>query len=278
MQSFKDTDSGVSPVIGVILMVAVTVILAAVIGTFIISLGDGVQENPQAAVTFENTNDRVEFLIVSAGNVDSLRIQGGGEGSTWPDAEGNEDLTVENGDLIVNNPSAGDSYSYEPPEGEDVGDVVVSGTVGGNEVVIRSDDYDVTSRSTSSATGQSSSSTSNGEDESGESTNGEDERSLVVDSGTSSGSTTLEVRGSDVEDISLTISFIDQSGSAEIVSEIPCSGFCPTVLESFEDTGTLAQGEEYTAQEIPEDEDELDITISPSEGEFNYELTYSKEE
>jgi len=265
-------------------MVAVTVILAAVIGTFIISLGDGVQENPQAAVTVENTNDRVEFLIVSAGNVDSLRIQGGGEGSTWPDAEGNEDLNVENGDLIVNNPSAGQSYSYEPPEGEEVGDVVISGTVGGNEVVIRSDGYDVTSRSTSSATGASSSSTSNGESTEGES--GDDssddsgDEALVVDSGTSSGTTVLQVSGSGVENIVLTISFIEESSSAQITSEIPCSGFCLTEVESVEDTGTLAPGEEYTAQEIPEDEDELDITIFPSDNnvDFNYELTYSEEE
>ncbi|WP_345775624.1 type IV pilin N-terminal domain-containing protein [Haloferax sp. Q22] len=36
---FKD-DTAVSPVIGVILMVAITVILAAVIGTFVLGLGD----------------------------------------------------------------------------------------------------------------------------------------------------------------------------------------------------------------------------------------------
>ncbi|WP_338071862.1 type IV pilin N-terminal domain-containing protein [Halorutilus salinus] len=33
-------DSAVSPVIGVILMVAITVILAAVIGTFVLGLGE----------------------------------------------------------------------------------------------------------------------------------------------------------------------------------------------------------------------------------------------
>ena len=39
-------DDAVSPVIGVILMVAITVILAAVIGTFVLGLGDQVQNNP----------------------------------------------------------------------------------------------------------------------------------------------------------------------------------------------------------------------------------------
>ncbi|MFB6171697.1 MAG: type IV pilin [Haloarculaceae archaeon] len=46
-------DDAVSPVIGVILMVAITVILAAVIGTFVLGLGDQVQDNaPQASFTF----------------------------------------------------------------------------------------------------------------------------------------------------------------------------------------------------------------------------------
>ena len=47
-------ENAVSPVIGVILMVAITVILAAVIGTFVLGLGDQVQDNaPQASFTFD---------------------------------------------------------------------------------------------------------------------------------------------------------------------------------------------------------------------------------
>ncbi len=37
-------DEAVSPVIGVILMVAITVILAAVIGTFVLGLGECIRE------------------------------------------------------------------------------------------------------------------------------------------------------------------------------------------------------------------------------------------
>lgn len=43
----------VSPVIGVILMVAITVILAAVIGTFVLGLGDSVESAPQASFNFD---------------------------------------------------------------------------------------------------------------------------------------------------------------------------------------------------------------------------------
>jgi len=51
-----DDDRAVSPVIGVILMVAITVILAAVIGTFVLGLGDQVQQTtPQAQFGFDQT-------------------------------------------------------------------------------------------------------------------------------------------------------------------------------------------------------------------------------
>ncbi len=52
-----DDDRAVSPVIGVILMVAITVILAAVIGTFVLGLGDQVQSTtPQASFGFDQTS------------------------------------------------------------------------------------------------------------------------------------------------------------------------------------------------------------------------------
>ncbi|MBX0302842.1 type IV pilin [Haloarcula salinisoli] len=49
-------DDAVSPVIGVILMVAITVILAAVIATFVLGLGDSLSDQaPQASFTCEGT-------------------------------------------------------------------------------------------------------------------------------------------------------------------------------------------------------------------------------
>ena len=47
-------DDAVSPVIGVILMVAITVILAAVIGTFVLGLGESIEDNaPSSSFTTE---------------------------------------------------------------------------------------------------------------------------------------------------------------------------------------------------------------------------------
>jgi len=57
LKAVLDDDRGVSPVIGVILMVAITVILAAVIGTFVLGLGDSLQQAPQAQLDAESTGD-----------------------------------------------------------------------------------------------------------------------------------------------------------------------------------------------------------------------------
>jgi len=59
-----DDDRAVSPVIGVILMVAITVILAAVIGTFVLGLGDQLQATtPQASFGFDTEYDKHDVVI-----------------------------------------------------------------------------------------------------------------------------------------------------------------------------------------------------------------------
>jgi flagellin-like protein len=58
------TDRAVSPVIGVILMVAITVILAAVIGTFVLGLGDSLQTNVQAGATV-TVNEDTDNVVVT---------------------------------------------------------------------------------------------------------------------------------------------------------------------------------------------------------------------
>ena len=70
-------DRGVSPVIGVILMVAITVILAAVIGAFVLGLGDQASNTaPQASFSFDYDDD-------GDGNV-TVTHEGG---DTIPDGE-----------------------------------------------------------------------------------------------------------------------------------------------------------------------------------------------
>ena len=61
-RSVFDDDSGVSPVIGVILMVAVTVIIAAVIGSTALGLGNQISESPpQASFDVEQHDESYTF-------------------------------------------------------------------------------------------------------------------------------------------------------------------------------------------------------------------------
>jgi FlaG/FlaF family flagellin (archaellin) len=76
-QLFRDDDA-VAPVIGVILMVAITVILAAVIASFVLGMGqDAAQSNPQASFTFdydESSSDQ-GYLTISHDGGDTIEAQ-----------------------------------------------------------------------------------------------------------------------------------------------------------------------------------------------------------
>ena len=63
----RSDEQAVSPVIGVILMVAITVILAAVIGAFVLGIGASTQETPRATFEFEKFKE-------GSGAPDELRV------------------------------------------------------------------------------------------------------------------------------------------------------------------------------------------------------------
>jgi flagellin-like protein len=98
-------DRAVSPVIGVILMVAITVILAAVIGSFVLGLGNSVQQTaPNANFQFEYENATTEYNVTAT-------HQGG---DTIPDADSltlnaSDDPNVDYVDSFPDTVSAGDS-------------------------------------------------------------------------------------------------------------------------------------------------------------------------
>jgi len=72
---FQNDDRAVSPVIGVIFMVAITVILASVIGTFVLGLGDSLGGSATAGVTVDgdNTTD-VTVTLTNLGTAESVKI------------------------------------------------------------------------------------------------------------------------------------------------------------------------------------------------------------
>ena len=69
-------ERGVSPVIGVILMVAITVILAAVLGTFVLDIGKIKAEGAPSASLAVETTPRANHVNVSHQGGDGLHASG----------------------------------------------------------------------------------------------------------------------------------------------------------------------------------------------------------
>lgn len=97
----SDDQRAVSPVIGVILMVAITVILAAVIAAFVLDMGSGMEETAQAGVSIsDDETTEVTFEITSMSGADGVAIVHDG---SMIDAEGT--------DWTVNGPNGDDAYA-----------------------------------------------------------------------------------------------------------------------------------------------------------------------
>jgi flagellin-like protein len=129
-QLFTDDDA-VSPVIGVILMVAITVILAAVIATFVLGLGDQVsQNNPQASFSFSYDSGTGDLTISHDGGAgidpDNLFIRGdlsSGSGKWTGSTSGSE-------------VKAGNSYTVEPNSDSSTVNVIWENPNGDNSATL----------------------------------------------------------------------------------------------------------------------------------------------
>jgi flagellin-like protein len=117
-------DDGVSPVIGVILMVAITVILAAVIATFVLGLGEQLSDSsPQA--TFDFDYDGSGTLTVTHVGGDSIEagdlyLRGGDSESPWTDGGYAAETDIGAGDDIDYSVSDDDTVRvvWESADGE----------------------------------------------------------------------------------------------------------------------------------------------------------------
>ncbi len=119
-QLFTD-DRAVSPVIGVILMVAITVILAAVIGTFVLGLGDSLQQqSPSASFGFDyedNTTGNASVTIVHQGgdSIDAAQLSVSVDGTDVSDPGSDFDYNPEWTGTV----SAGTSATVDKASGND---------------------------------------------------------------------------------------------------------------------------------------------------------------
>jgi flagellin-like protein len=86
LQQLFDDDDAVSPVIGVILMVAITVILAAVIATFVLGLGDQVSNTaPQASFSFDYEGSTLTIVHDGGDTItaEELFVRGANDVGSW---------------------------------------------------------------------------------------------------------------------------------------------------------------------------------------------------
>lgn len=90
-------EEAVSPVIGVILMVAITVILAAVIAAFVFGMAGTTSTSKNVGLTVGKSSDNYGVITINGGaDVPSLNlleysIDGG---ATWPDVSGSDATTA----------------------------------------------------------------------------------------------------------------------------------------------------------------------------------------
>ena len=138
-------ERAVSPVIGVILMVAITVILAAVIGAFVLGLGDSVSEtapNAQIDFDYDDTNGDSLTLTHDGGNsfqVSNVELTGpDGTVSDLEDDVSNgawgDDGTVSAGSSVT----IDDGDQNEDVDGGETIRVVWSGDGGSSSTIARS--------------------------------------------------------------------------------------------------------------------------------------------
>ena len=145
------SDSGVSPVIGVLLMVSLTVILAAIIGTYVLDLAGTLQDPPQAAVSFNNhgydtfsDTSRVEVVLTNAPRVDFVSIAGVSNDNNEVVFDGNScvepaaNMMDDGGRPIISN--VGDSVTV--CHNSSSGTIRVIGNLDGYEQVLQTHSFD----------------------------------------------------------------------------------------------------------------------------------------
>ena len=146
-----DEERAVSPVIGVILMVAITVILAAVIASFVLGLGDSQEVAPTATFDFNYDADNSQLTITHTGgdNVrsDELYVRGTdvspAPSGSWNDnaTSGTADRYADNSTELQNNPAvtSGDSWTIPVDTSEYVVRVVWESTDGSSSSELATD-------------------------------------------------------------------------------------------------------------------------------------------
>jgi len=118
----KQTNRAVSPVIGVILMVAITVILAAVIGVFVLGFGESVSESPpqaQFSIDYSDGNATITHEGGDSVNTDDVYVnvdgdRADGEESDFVTDFGSSDTLSSGSSIEISDPAESEPEELSP--------------------------------------------------------------------------------------------------------------------------------------------------------------------
>ncbi|OIB57427.1 type IV pilin [Natrialba sp. SSL1] len=128
----EDDERAVSPVIGVILMVAITVILAAVIAAFVLDMGDMGETAPTASFEWEQNGDEVTITHTGGDSLDLSDI-------TVEDDDGETHSGTDHWNEDSGEISAGDTHTTDDPA-DGVVQIIWEADDGSSQIL---DDYEV---------------------------------------------------------------------------------------------------------------------------------------
>ncbi|RQG87040.1 type IV pilin [Natrarchaeobius halalkaliphilus] len=138
--SLQYRNRAVSPVIGVILVVAITVILAAVVAGLVLDIGSDIDEEVQAGVsiTVQHDPQYLDVQVTTLGNADHINITG----DPYDNLDDSSPNNLDEDDL--RELETGDSVRIGKDDLESAGEngtVVAVGVAGEQETLITSEDY-----------------------------------------------------------------------------------------------------------------------------------------
>ena len=147
VKQLLEDDDAVSPVIGVILMVAITVILAAVIAAFVLGLGDSDEVGPQVSFNYDYSegDDELTITVQSGDSFTASQVSFAGDdigefgdADNWADttdemqsAPASEGSTISSGERVtgvVDGPGFDLDIVWTSSDGDDSN--IIGGTSG----------------------------------------------------------------------------------------------------------------------------------------------------
>lgn len=144
-------DRGVSPVIGVILMVAITVLLAATVGAFVMNMGPPEEQPPTSNWDLSNESNHVVIDHRGGGAGQAAELQAivtyqSGETETVPFTEGSDafsaddEVTASDSLKLYNNSASSMSGTYVELDGNSPATDSITAEIEQVELVWRSSD------------------------------------------------------------------------------------------------------------------------------------------